>query len=125
MRILIVENEPTDAELLSIIVEHAGYEPIVATNGHEALSRAQEGDIGLILMDWVMPVMDGLTATKKLKEDPSTADIPVIAVTALRRVSPLLEGGAAAVLPKPFTRRGLLETLAPFLPLAPQGPLVR
>ncbi|MGE5708122.1 MAG: response regulator [Bacteroidota bacterium] len=121
MRILIVENEPSDAELLSIIVKHAGYEPLMAQNGAEALSRVREGNIGLILMDWMMPVMDGLTATRKLKEDPATAEIPVIAVTAMRRASPMLEGGASAVLPKPFTRRSLLETLAPFLPLPP-GP---
>jgi two-component system, cell cycle response regulator DivK len=80
--ILIVEDNNDNRAIFAAILNHNGYEVLEAANGEDgvALARARHPD--LILMDISLPRMDGLEATSLLKADASTADIPIVAVTA-------------------------------------------
>ncbi len=80
-KILIAEDDAMSMRLLTYILRHQGYEVLEANNGEEALTIARERLPDLILMDILMPVMDGYAATKRLHEDPLTRAIKVIAVT--------------------------------------------
>ena len=79
--VLIVDDDERNLKLMRILIQHAGYETIEAENGEEAVSLAKEHMPDLILMDNRMPVMDGITATRILKAEPTTANIPIIATT--------------------------------------------
>ncbi len=91
------------------------YEVLVAANGREALEIALAERPSLILMDLHMPVMDGYETTRRLKEAPQTADIPVIAVTASHVMSEdhehALAAGCVDYLQKPISRAELLEKI--------------
>ena len=82
--LLAVDDEPTNLELIQMAVEESGLdvELITAANGLEAIERARQIRPSLVLMDLKMPVLDGWTATRRLKSDPTTASIPVIALSA-------------------------------------------
>lgn len=80
--VLIVDDYRDAADMYALYLALAGYEVIIAVDGHEALRLAAQKRPDLILMDLGLPVMDGLEATRRLKEDPATAAIPVVALTA-------------------------------------------
>jgi CheY-like chemotaxis protein len=80
-KILIVDDDEKNLKLLRVILQSYGYETLEAKNGEEAVKLAKENIPALILMDIRMPVMDGITATKIIKSEPSTAKIPVIIIT--------------------------------------------
>ncbi len=82
-KILIVDDSHENLEVFSILMKHAGFNPIKASNGKEGIILAKKEKPHLILMDIQMPVMDGLEAVKILKEEPSTKHIPSIALTSL------------------------------------------
>jgi len=86
-QLLLAEDDEDNRDLMVFIVERSGLdvELLLAENGQEAVDIAKEKHPTLILMDMQMPVKDGFTATKELKADPSTADIPIIAFTAQAR----------------------------------------
>ncbi|MCG3131372.1 MAG: Chemotaxis response regulator protein-glutamate methylesterase [Phycisphaerae bacterium] len=110
--ILIVDDEEELKFVLCAHLRHAGYHVYTAGNGAEAIETARREQPDVIVMDVNMPVMDGLTATRRLKEDPATAHIPVIMLTARTRTEDLvrgLEAGAQEYLAKPFD---MLEILA-------------
>src|SRR5438045_9106459 len=81
-KILIVDDEPFMLRLIQHHLEHAGYEMIQARNGREAVEAATRENPRLVVMDAMMPNMDGLTALRKLKQEPATRSIPVIMLTA-------------------------------------------
>lgn len=81
-KILIVEDHPDSREILKIQIEVIGYEVVEATNGEEALEKAAAERPDLIIMDIGLPGINGVEATAKLKANPKTADIPVVAYTA-------------------------------------------
>jgi two-component system cell cycle response regulator DivK len=81
-RVLLVEDNEMNRDMLSRRLERRGYEVLVAVDGAEALQRAQADAPALILMDMSLPVIDGWEATRRLKADPATRRIPVIALTA-------------------------------------------
>lgn len=81
-KILIVEDHQDSREILRIQVRALGYEVIEAVNGEEAIEKARVEGPHLIIMDLGLPVMNGIEATIKLKQDPRTASIPVVAYTA-------------------------------------------
>lgn len=81
-RILLVEDNELNLDVLSRFLIHAGYEVVIAVDGLEAVELAQNTLPDLILMDLSLPKMDGWTATKIIKNEPATAHIPVIAITA-------------------------------------------
>ena len=81
-KILIVEDEPDIAELLAYDLHQAGFETITAFNGEDAFRHANKRSPDLILLDLLLPGVDGLEICRMLKGNPTTADIPVIMLTA-------------------------------------------
>ena len=81
-RILLVEDNEMNRDMLSRRLKRKGYEVDIAVDGAQALDAVTASKPELILMDLSLPVMDGWEATRRLKSDPATASIPVIALTA-------------------------------------------
>ncbi|HTP09081.1 MAG TPA: SpoIIE family protein phosphatase [Anaerolineae bacterium] len=103
--ILIVDDEPFNVDYLEQELEEAEHETSVAVNGQEALAEVQRRAPDLILLDIMMPVMDGFEVLSRLKANPATRDIPVIVISAqndLRSVVRGIQLGAEDYLPKPF-----------------------
>ena len=80
--ILIVEDNEMNRDMLSRRLSRSGYEIAIAVNGQEGVDLAASFAPDLILMDMSLPVIDGWEATRRIKSDPATASIPVIALTA-------------------------------------------
>jgi len=92
----------------AIETEHRNYELISAYNGQEACDIATTQNIDLIIMDWEMPVMNGIEALENLKSDPVSADIPVIIITSTGNLQTAFNAGAIDFLKKPIDRVELL-----------------
>jgi CheY-like chemotaxis protein len=110
-RVLVVDDEPFMIRLIQIVLERDGYKMVKAANGSEAVEAARRERPALIIMDGMMPKMDGLTALRLLKQDPTTEDIPVILLTANpNRFSreDAVSSGATVFLTKPFSPTQLL-----------------
>jgi DNA-binding response OmpR family regulator len=109
-KVLIVDDEPFNVDLLEQELEDLGYETLAATNGREALEKVAAEQPDLILLDIMMPVMDGLTACRRLKESDETRLIPVVIMTALDGIEDRIRGieaGADDFLTKPVNPREL------------------
>jgi two-component system phosphate regulon response regulator PhoB len=110
-KILVVDDEPDAVELIEFNLKGAGYDVITAADGAEALKKARTTGPSLILLDLMLPEVDGLEVCKILRRDAATANIPVIMVTAkaaeIDRVLGL-ELGADDYVTKPFSPRELL-----------------
>jgi len=110
-RILAVDDEKHILRLVQINLEKAGYEVVTASNGREALEAVAAEKPALIVMDVMMPEMDGLEALQNLKNDPATASIPVVMLTAKAQDADVFQGwqsGADLYLTKPFNPMELL-----------------
>ena len=81
-KVLLVEDNEMNRDMLSRRLTRNGYDVVIAVNGQEGVEMAASEKPDLILMDMSLPVLDGWEATRKLKADPATAAIPVIALTA-------------------------------------------
>ena len=104
-KILIVDDEPFNVDYLEQELEEADYKIISAVNGQEALDKVQSESPDLILLDIMMPVMDGFEVLSRLKANLSTRDIPVIVISANSDLRSMVRGiqlGAEDYLPKPF-----------------------
>jgi two-component system cell cycle response regulator DivK len=82
-RILVVEDDPDNRRIVAKVLSVEGYGVIEATDGIEALAQARAERPDLILMDLALPNVDGWEATRRLKSDPETRSIPVVALTAV------------------------------------------
>jgi len=105
-KILVVDDDAQLAQLMRISLETRDYQVIIARNGREGLERARAAKPDLIVMDVMMPEMDGFEALAKMKRDDSIAHIPVIMLTARGRSADALKGieaGAQFYLAKPFS----------------------
>lgn len=123
-KILVVEDEMTNREVAEVILRSQGYEVIVASNGLEGIERARLHRPHLIVMDILMPVLDGLSASRELKADPETAHIPILVVTAKASNSDRDAAEAAGCdgfLSKPYRNSVLVETVKAFLPTPAQA----
>jgi CheY-like chemotaxis protein len=120
-KILIVDDNEKNLKLLRVILQNYGYEVLEAQNGEEAVKLAKENIPALILMDIRMPVMDGITATKIIKSEPSIAKIPVIIVTssAMKGDSERIisESGGDGYISKPIDVKKLKEIVGKFISL--------
>ena len=116
--ILVVDDEPHNLRLLKDILEHEGHAVLSAHNGKQAIQLALKCKPDLILMDVGLPGVDGLTATKVLKNTPDTAAIPVLVVTGSgssddeRRAT---MAGCDAFIEKPFELVQFRKTLNKYL----------
>lgn len=110
-KILVVDDEPDALELVSFNLKAAGYEVVTAADGQEAIKKARQHAPDLILLDVMLPEVDGLEVCKLLRRDPATTGIPVIMLTAkaaeIDRVLGL-ELGADDYITKPFSPRELM-----------------
>lgn len=109
-RVLVVDDEPQNRMLIKLFCERWGYEVVEAQDGEEAILKVKEEKPDVVLMDAMMPRMDGFTATKVLKSDPQTEFVPVIMVTALDAREDRLRGidaGADDFLTKPIDMQEL------------------
>ncbi len=113
-RVLIVEDTHTVASLMQEYLENKGYEVYVAHNGLEGVTLAKKKLPDLILMDVMMPVMDGMEATRQIRTDPSLEKIPVIALTALAMPGDrerCFAAGMSDYLSKPIQFKELLKVM--------------
>jgi sigma-B regulation protein RsbU (phosphoserine phosphatase) len=104
-KILIVDDEPLNLDYLEQELDDLGCETISAANGREGLQRVAEASPDMILLDIMMPVMDGFEMLRHLKAEPDWRDIPVVIVSALSDIDSVVQGiqlGADDYLPKPF-----------------------
>ncbi|MGH7991854.1 MAG: response regulator transcription factor, partial [Limisphaerales bacterium] len=110
-KILIVDDEPDAIELLEFNLKQAGFEVVAAEDGAEALRKAKSSAPALIVLDVMLPELDGLEVCKLLRRDPTTSSLPIIMLTAkaaeLDRVLGL-ELGADDYITKPFSPRELI-----------------
>ncbi len=117
-RILVVEDNPMNMELVCEVLEARGYEVRQATSAAEALERLKRVKPDLILMDIQLPGLDGLALTKRLKQEPATRDILVVALTAHAMKGDrdrILEAGCCGYLPKPIDIKQLTSQVARLL----------
>lgn len=116
--VLVVDDEPEVRGLLKAVLDFYAIPTVVATDGEEALRVAREFEPSLILLDLLLPGLGGFEVVERLKSDPATRDIPVIAVTVLDKREGLvraLQAGCDDFVAKPFELRVLQEKLAKYL----------
>ena len=104
-KVLIVDDEPFNVEYLVQELEDYGVESITGANGQEALDQIENEDPDVVLLDIMMPVMDGFEALEKIKSNKAMRDIPVIVISAMSDMEQIVKGielGAEDYLPKPF-----------------------
>lgn len=118
-RILIADDDPFLRELLVHKLSAAGHQVSTAEDGGSALSQARERTHDLIVLDAMMPILDGFEVLRRLRADLATATIPVIMLTSLRREEDIvgaLKLGAADYLVKPFIPDELVARIGRLLP---------
>jgi CheY-like chemotaxis protein len=116
--ILIVEDEPKNMKLTRDLLNMSGFETTEAWDGRQGVEKAKGEKPNLILMDIVMPKMDGYEACRLIKADQSTKNIPVVMLTAVgfdlnKRLAKQM--GADGYVTKPFSRQQLMDAISPFL----------
>ena len=134
-KVLIVDDVPTNVMLVQAILKKEGYTLLTCDSGTKALRIANEKHPNLILLDIMMPEMDGYEVLQHLKSNPETTDIPVIIMSALSDMQSIVKGyqlGATEYVTKPFQRevffimiRLSILSLASSPPLTPYRRLLR
>lgn len=113
-KILIVDDSPTQMANMTKIVESHGHQTVTATNGMEGAEKSKSELPDLILMDVVMPELNGFQATRKITRDPATQHIPIILVTTKDQDTDKVWGerqGASGYLVKPVQENDLISKI--------------
>jgi len=116
--VLVVDDEPMTRTLLKLMLAPADYEVFEADNGIEALEKIEHRKADIMILDVMMPQMDGLMLCRKLRERQDTVQTPIILLSAKTTPESIQEGliaGANRYLTKPVSRKDLLESLAELL----------
>jgi len=111
-KVLIVEDDSTTVQLIEFLLKKNDFEVLIAHDGLEALQMCKRDKPDLILMDVMMPKMDGIEAIEKLQQDETTQDIPIVILSALGQEMDVMRGlqaGASGYIVKPFSPKELLE----------------
>jgi two-component system alkaline phosphatase synthesis response regulator PhoP len=111
-RVLAVDDEPHILKLVSFSLKTHGFEVLEACDGMSAVEVAEAEQPDLILMDVMMPLLNGYDACERIKANPATADIPVVMLSAKSQVTEQAEGigrGALCYITKPFTPKELVQ----------------
>ena len=114
MRVLIVDDSPTEMHILSTMMEKMGHTVITANNGEEGVTTAVAELPDLVLMDVVMPGINGFQATRQLNKDATTKNIPVIIVSTKDQATDKMWGqrqGAKGYVTKPVEEQELVDTI--------------
>jgi two-component system cell cycle response regulator DivK len=117
-RILVVEDQPDNRQIIRDVLAGTDYEITEADNGEEALAAIAKQRPDLILMDIQLLVMDGYTATRRIKSDADLKSIPIIAVTSYAlsgEEKKAREAGCDDYVPKPYSPRQLLAKIRQYL----------
>jgi len=117
-KILVVDDEKQFLEMMTIRLESYGYEVITAVNGQEGLTKAKSESPDLILLDVMMPEIDGFEVCKLLKDDEQYSGIPIIICTAMAQTADIEtsnKSGADAYVSKPFDHKILLSKIEELL----------
>ncbi len=112
--VLIIDDSPTELHLFQNMLEKAGFDTLVADSGEEGLQTARTAHPDCILMDIVMPGMNGFQATRRLTRDPATSAIPVIMITGKDQETDKIWGmrqGAVEYLVKPIADKELVAKI--------------
>lgn len=113
-RVLIVDDSPTEVYILKNMLEKSGFQTLTANSGEEGVKKAREEKPDLILMDVVMPGLNGFQATRQISRDPETSAIPIIIVTTKDQETDKVWGlrqGAKDYITKPASERELIEKI--------------
>lgn len=114
MRALVVEDSSTIRKVLCLYLKNMNIESVEAADGREGLERLRELPLDLVLLDWQMPTMDGITFLRELRKMPAFDTLPVIMVTTNSEseyVGQAMDAGANEYIQKPCTLDGLREKL--------------
>ncbi len=112
--ILVIEDDPLSARLVSLMLGTEGYEVILAPDGLQALELAQDTLPDLVVLDLMMPQLDGYEVLRRLLTEPKTAGTPVVVVSARAQPADRQKAaqlGASAYLTKPYRRKDLLDVV--------------
>jgi two-component system cell cycle response regulator DivK len=116
-RILVVEDDAQNSYLIGFILEKSGYEVVTATDGEQAVAAVELNVPDLILMDMLLPKMNGYEATRAIKADPATVGIPIIALTAYSMKGDrekILEAGCDGYISKPIDPETFVSQMEEF-----------
>jgi CheY-like chemotaxis protein len=117
--VLVVDDEFGVAEVLDAILTDEGYRVVTATNGRQALARIAEQRPDLMLLDYMMPIADGVAVLHALSADPKASDLPIVVMSALPEEAISSKTNAyAAFLRKPFRIKTVLAAIQRALPAA-------
>ena len=114
-KVLVVDDTPLNVKMLADLLTFKGYQTVTAASGAEALAKIEAEHPDLVLLDVMMPGMNGIEAFKVLRADPETSSIPIIAVTASAMTEDrkrIIDAGFDGLQTKPINVKEFLETVA-------------
>ena len=119
--ILIIDDSPTDVRVFTTLLERAGYQVIAVSSAEEGIERVRADLPDLVIMDVIMPGMNGFQATRTLTRDPVTKAVPIVMITTKSMETDRVWGlrqGARAFITKPVNEKELLSCITDLLPSA-------
>ena len=117
-KILVVDDEPNILKLISFILKNNGYEVMEAASGPECLKKAKKETPDMIVLDVMMPKMDGFEVAKKIKSNATTRNVPILMLSSKAQFEDKMKGidsGATDYITKPFDKQELIEKVQELL----------